>query len=178
MRRERGGGALIGLVRSGTPALLVLTVALSAFAGARSAAATAEAEAIAVIVHPDNPLTRISLNELRAILLRQKDRWPNGSPIRILNWEANSATRVALDQAVLKMSPERVAAYWVDRRIRGLGTPPRSINSAQLIEGIVERNTDFISYLPARQAGARVKTLIIDGTKPGEALYPIKAQGQ
>ncbi|MBK8480635.1 MAG: hypothetical protein IPL40_05610 [Proteobacteria bacterium] len=178
MRREADGGAIGGLLRSRTPALLALTLALAALAGARNAAATAEGGAIAVIVHPDNPLTRISLTELRAILLRQKDRWPNGNPIRILNWEANSATRVAVDQAVLKMSPERVAAYWVDRRIRGLGTPPRSINSAQLIEGIVERNTDFISYLPAHQAGARVKTLIIDGKQPGETLYPIKAQAQ
>lgn len=155
---------------------LAVALLLSAVAWPSEVRATAGGGgAIAVIVHPDNPLTRVSLAELRAMLLRQKDRWPNGNPIRILNWEANSATRVAFDQAVLRLSPERVAAYWVDRRIRGLGTPPRSISSAQLIEGVVARNADFISYLPARELSPRVKVLIVAGFKPGDAHYPIQA---
>lgn len=166
--------ARLSSARSARWTSLALTLALATLAGPRGAAARGEGEAIAVIVHPDNPLTRVSLTELRAILLRQKDRWPNGAPIRILNWEANSPTRVAFDQAVLRMSPERVAAYWVDRRIRGLGTPPRSVSSAQLIEGVVARNTEFISYVPAREAGPRVKTLIVGGLRPGDPLYPIR----
>lgn len=149
-------------------------IALALLPAHASAAERARGEPISVIVHPENPLSSASLSELRAILLRQKSRWPHGEPIRILNWEANSAVRVALDQDVLRMSPDRVAAYWIDQRIRGRGTPPRSISSSALIQAIVARNKDFISYVPSREVSPRVKTLAVEGKLPADPHYPIR----
>jgi hypothetical protein len=129
---------------------------------------------IAVVVHPQNKLQGLSSSKLRAIFMRNRIRWPDGKPIWLLNWDGRSGLRISFDQLVLKMSPDKVSRYWIDRRIRGLGRPPRSIGSAQVIQSIVSRQEKAISYLRATEVGPKVKVLAIDGLRPGESGYPIK----
>lgn len=153
---------------SGIALLLLCSSVGTAFAG----------EPLAVIVHKDSAVTNLSQHDLRAIFLRRKTKWPSGDQIRILNWTPRSSTRVAFDKAVLKMSAEQVAAYWVDQRIRGMGMPPRSIGSHRLIQGIVGRIKGFISYLPKGQLdAARVKVLRVDGKLPDDPKYPLQPGG-
>lgn len=129
---------------------------------------------IVVVVHPQNRLRGLSSSELRAIFMRHRIRWPDGKPIWLLNWDGRSRLRKSFDQLVLKMSPDKVAAFWIDRRIRGLGRPPRSIGSAQVIQSIVSRQEKAISYLRATEVGPKVKVLAIDGLRPGDSGYPLK----
>jgi hypothetical protein len=134
---------------------------------------TLDREPIAIIVHPENPLTNISLQDLRAIFLRLTTRWPENKIIVLINWAALSQTRVAFDREVLKMSPDEVSAFWIDCRIRGLGAPPRSLTAPQLILAIVARIKESVSYLPLKLVNNKVKVLRVDGMLPGDPRYTI-----
>jgi hypothetical protein len=134
---------------------------------------TAEQRAIAVIVHPSNPLSGLSLRDLQSFFLRQRTSWPNSSSVLLLNWEPRTPIRIAFDRRVLQMTPDEVAAYWIDRRIRGQGMPPRSLASATLIRSIVARQKDAISYVLARDVNRSVKVLAIGGKTPGDPHYPL-----
>lgn len=130
-----------------------------------------------VIVHPKNPTNDISLHALRAIFLRQKRNWPDRTPIIVINFKARSQPRVAFDYLVTRMRPDEVAAYWIDLRIRGKGLPPRSLTSSRLIQRIVARNREVISYVPAGELTEYVKILKVDGHAPGTGRYPLR-QGE
>jgi hypothetical protein len=141
-------------------------------------AATAERPggAIAVIVHPKHKLSDISSRALADLFLRKEQHWPDGKRVVVLAWEARTPVRLAFDRAVLGMSADDAAAYWIDRRIRGLGSPPRGLTSAALIRAIVARNRQAIAYVPADGLDQRVKVLKVDGRAPGQPGYPIRLQ--
>jgi hypothetical protein len=41
------------------------------------------------------------------------------------NHAAHSTDRIGFDQTVLRMGPDEVNRFWIDRKIRGLPGPPR-----------------------------------------------------
>ena len=118
----------------------------------------------------------IPIETLRAIFLKQRRKWSDGKAIIVLNFKAKNPVRVTFDRIVLKMLPEQAAAYWIDRRIRGGGHPPRSLISAHLIQRIVARNPQVISYVFADELTENVKTLKVNGHAPGTSQYPLRQE--
>jgi hypothetical protein len=159
-------------------------VALALGSVALGVAARAEAEPagkpspqeIAVVVNPKNKKSGISLSELRAIMLRHRTRWPDGKVIVFLNRQAGSKIRKAMDRIVLKMSPDQSAAYWIDRKIRGKGSPPRSFGSGLLIQRIVSNTREAVSYVMASKVKPGVKVLKVEGMLPGGEGYALKTK--
>lgn len=135
------------------------------------------AGAMVVVVHPRSPIAGLSRAELRAIFLRQRSTWPapGAGAVMMLNWPPGHPVRERFDRTVLAMEPSEVAAYWIDRRVRGLGTPPRSSSSAILMLAIVARNPEAIAYLPLAEVTRRVKVLRIDGQTPDHPAYLLRA---
>jgi hypothetical protein len=128
---------------------------------------------LAVIVHPNNPVGDIALSDLAAIFRKDRKTWPSGERVMPLNWNPRTPPRVTFDAAVLKMTPDEAAAYWIDQRIRGKGDPPRTLGSAGTIQAIVARQEEAVAYLPLDQVGSGVKILQVGGAVPGQAGYPI-----
>jgi ABC-type phosphate transport system substrate-binding protein len=120
-------------------------------AAALALAAQAGAQApptMAVIVNPEAPVKHLSGPELAAIFSGGMKYWKNGVNITIFNAPANTAPRTEFDGVVLNMTPEQVSRYWLDRRIRGEGTPPRQVPSAELMARLVAALPGAISYVP------------------------------
>jgi hypothetical protein len=177
--QRRHDGARRCPVRGETPLprhARLLLGAVAALCLTASAAAAEPRGAIAVIVHPERKPSSISSRALADIFLRRKQHWPDGKRVVVLAWEARTPVRLAFDRAVLGMSADDAAAYWIDRRIRGLGSPPRGLTSAALIRAIVARNRQAIAYVPAEGLDRRVKVLRVDGRDPGQPGYPIRLQ--
>jgi len=98
----------------------------------------------------------------------------DGHSIFLINWNPQSPLRKQFDDRVLKdETPDQVAAYWIDRRLRGGGSPPRSTSSATLIQSIIARYPDAISFVPASDVKLGVKILRLEGKLPGERGYPL-----
>jgi hypothetical protein len=157
---------------------LVLGLVLAGVCGGRLDVADAKPKKkadLAVIVHPDNPVGDIGLANLAAIFRKERRSWPSGGRVIPLNWNPRTPPRVGFDLAVLRMTPDEAAAFWIDQRIRGRGDPPRSVGSAATIQAIVSHQTEAISYVPLDQVGAGVKVLTVGGVAPGREGYPIPA---
>jgi len=140
---------------------------------ARGQAKTEPRAALVVIVARDSPLRGLALQTLRSLFLGDSVNDPAGTKLVPLNLPAGSPPRVAFDRQVLRMSPEEVGRYWVDRRIRGEGRPPRVFDSAQLLLRLVAKFPGAIAYVRADQLDASVRTVVIDGRLPGQAGYPL-----
>ena len=71
------------------------------------------------------------------------------------------------------MTPEVVARYWIDRKIRGDSGPPKPIESADLLQRVVTRLDGAIGYVSATAVRPDVKVIQIDGKGPNDSGYPL-----
>jgi hypothetical protein len=61
------------------------------------------------------------------------------------------------------MGPDEVKKYWIDRRIRGQGNPPKSAPSVDVMVKIVANFPAAIGYVPVAALTPALKPVAIDG---------------
>jgi hypothetical protein len=154
-------------------AMFVIALCLAPPGG--PAPAYAEARKLVVVVARGSSLTSISRGDLQ--------RCFSGEPVTVgsrklvpFNASPNSPERVGFDRAVLGMTPEQVGRYWVDRKVRGQGSAPRSLPSAAHAVKVAAKFPGAIAYLPADQLTEDIQPVAIDGVAHTDARYPIIAQ--
>lgn len=120
---------------------------------------------IAVIVHPSVKVGALSRTALRPIFQTQSTTLPDGTSARPLNLPEGSAERRGFDAAVLGLDPDRVARYWIDRKIRGGARPPKKIPSAALMVKVVSKTPGAVGYVAVSAVtdGVKVVAKIVDG---------------
>jgi hypothetical protein len=127
---------------------------------------------LVVVVAQDSPVRDLSFSTLRAMFLGDSVITA-GVKLTPLNHPPNSVERVAFDRKVLHMDPDRVGAYWTDRRVRGESRPPRNVDSVLLLKRVVARFPGAISYVRANQIEAGLRVVRIDGKTPDDRGYPL-----
>ncbi|MFZ5896562.1 MAG: hypothetical protein ACOY0T_36240 [Myxococcota bacterium] len=127
-------------------------------------------DVIAVIANKDVPQAKLSRDELRPIFQVTKTRWPNGNAIVPLNLPEENSLRKGFDSAVLGLDPDRVARYWIDRKIRGDGRPPKKLSSPGAVLKAVGKTSGAIGYVAIGDVDASVK--VVAKVKGGSVLPP------
>lgn len=129
---------------------------------------------VAVIVNPKNPVSNVSLKDLRKIFRLDQTFWPNGKKIRLLMLEQGTYEKQLVLERVYEMSDTELRQFWV-RKITGLGSSsfPRAWSSSAAVKLVVHRYPSAIGYIDASQVDSSVKVLSIDGRKPGQSRYPL-----
>jgi hypothetical protein len=151
-----------------------LLVALVGFAGVgaggSSRLALATGDGLVLVVAKGNPIGNVSKAELNRIFSGDAIRI-DGEPVVPFALATSLAERHAFDQVVLGMSPDEVSKYWIDRRIRGQGNPPKSAPSAEVMAKVVASFPSAIGYLPAGALTPGLKAVSIDGRGYTERAY-------
>lgn len=138
--------------------LIAVIAAIPLAPGARAARLP-----LAVIAHVSVKANDAHVNELRGLFLKQSEQLA-GQKVIPVTYTTGHPLRVDFDALVLGMSADVAARYWVDARIRGAGSPPRSVTSPQLMLRVVASLPGTIGFVPkALVDGAPVKVLRIDG---------------
>jgi len=164
------------LGRSRRGVLLSLGLALPllcALPSAERSARAAERVTLAVFVAKDSPLQNLKMTELRRIFTNADDSGFSGQRSVPFNHTARSGDRVGFDQTVLRMDPDEVSRFWIDRKIRGLPGPPRAVDSLSALLRLVSRTTAGLGYARPHQVTNDVRVIRIDGKLPSESGYPI-----
>ena len=128
---------------------------------------------LAIIVSKDSPVSDISFYELKRLYLGEQIN-ASGKRLLPLNLTPSSRERGAFDRTVLNMSPEAIARYWVDRKIRGDSGPPKAIEPLDLLQRVVGRLDGAIGYAPVNELRPELKAIRIDGKAPGDNGYPLE----
>jgi hypothetical protein len=129
---------------------------------------------LAVVVAKNSPLTDLSTYELRHLYLGEFVTGPDGKRLIPLNQATQSRDRLTFDAAVLDMSADQQAAYWIDRRIRGMSGSPRAVDSSDLAQRVVARLDGAVAYLPASAVRPDVKIVRVDGKLPTDPDYRLR----
>jgi hypothetical protein len=137
--------------------------------------AQAEERKLVVAVGRASPLSEISLRDLKRLYLGQHLTDPSGQKIISFNQPPGVPGRIHFDERVLDMSPDEVARFWIDRRIRGQPLAPRSVAPVELLIRVLAELPGALGYLFENEADARVKVLPIEGKTPQSPGYPLHA---
>jgi len=129
------------------------------------------AEPLVIVVAKASPLKELSLEDLQR-LYRGDINSLQGKRMLPLNHLPRTALREHFDQRVLGMNAEETARYWIDRRIRGQSSAPRSV-PARLMAAVVAKLPHSIGYVSGGSADPALTVLRINGKLPGEPGYPI-----
>jgi ABC-type phosphate transport system substrate-binding protein len=124
-----------------------------------SADALASGELLAVIVNKSNPLSVIGRDELRPIFQTSRKAWPSGEEAIPVNLLEDSPLRNEFDQAVLGLDPERVARYWIDRKVRGGARPPVRVPTTGAVLKAVASKPGAVGYVRLSEVNNSVKVV-------------------
>jgi len=165
------------LLSSRRGALVTLAVALPLLAALPSverSARAAERVTLAVFVAKDSSVQNLKMSELRRIFTNADDSGFSGTRSIPFNHTARSSDRVGFDQTVLRMNPEEVSRFWIDRKIRGLPGPPRAVDSLSQLLRLVTHTNAGMGYARPNQITNDVRVIRIDGKLPSESGYPLR----
>jgi|SRR4051812_49386596 ABC-type phosphate transport system substrate-binding protein len=120
---------------------------------------------IVVIAHKSSGLTKVTRDDLRPIFQTRRNTWPDGSTARPFNLPEGSSIRQGFDAAVLGLDPDRVARYWIDRKIRGGERAPQVVPSDSLMVKVVSKTPGAVGYVAASAVDSSVTVVakVIDG---------------
>jgi hypothetical protein len=127
---------------------------------------------LALVVGKDSPVADISLPDLKRLYLGEHIN-EGGQRLIPLNLVPLMRERMGFDKAVLNMSPDAIARYWIDRKIRGDSGPPKAIDSADLLQRVVARLDGAIGYAPIAEIRPDMKVIRVDGKSPNDSGYSI-----
>jgi hypothetical protein len=145
----------------------------AALVGSAARAAHAEPPRLALVVARDSPLQQLSRFELKKLYLGTHIVDPSGERIIPFNQAANAPDRVAFEEKVLGMSPDEIASYWIDRKIRGQSGAPKAVGSGELVQKVVSKVDHSIAYVRLDQVRPEVRVIAIDGKLPTDAAYQL-----
>ena len=135
--------------------------------------AAAQSGDVAVVVSPDNPVTRVSSIELRKILAGEKRSWPSGRQIRIIVRAPGNHERLVLLK-LLRISENQYQEYWAARVLRGeVDSEPVVVLSVGMQKEALRVFPDAITLVDAHDIKPGMKVLKVDGHLPGEPDYPV-----
>jgi len=125
---------------------------------------------LAVIVHPEVEVKRLSDVELESIFLTERRYWSGTRPIIPFNLAPRSEERALFDRVVLRMEPEAIARYWLDRRVRSGNPPPRQAPDPMTVGRLVAKLPGAIGYIPESFVTHEVRVLA--RIRNGKVLAP------
>jgi len=124
---------------------------------------------IAIVANKDLGVSSLSQSDLRPLFQTTKTSWSGGKALP-LNLPTGDSTRRGFDAAVLGLDPDRVARYWVDRKIRGGNPPPKALPKASLVLKVVSAKKGAIGYVPASAVNSSVK--VVARIRGGRVVSP------
>jgi len=128
---------------------------------------------LAVVVAKGSGVQELSLAELRRIFTNEGDSDSSGQRYVPFNHPPHTTDRAGFDQIVLGMSADDVSQFWIERKIRGLPGPPRSVDSLSLLLRLIARLPGGIGYARPAQLTSDVRAIRVNGKSPNESGYPL-----
>ncbi|HEV1996276.1 MAG TPA: hypothetical protein VGR03_18220 [Candidatus Acidoferrum sp.] len=140
-----------------------------------SAAQTTRGTDIAVVVHPDTPVSDLSLSEVRKVLLGERQYWNSKLPVVLLIRAPVARERDVVLRVIYQMSEAQFKQYWVAKIFRAeVASPPKIVYSNDLQHDLITAMPGAIAFVDAKNVRPGLKVLRVDGHLPGDKDYPLR----
>jgi hypothetical protein len=155
--------------------LLMMTALLPALAYSYVEAQAPRTTSIAVVVHPDTPVSDLSLDEVRKIFLGDRQYWSAKLPVVLLMRAPVAHERDVVLRVIYQMNEAQFKRYWIAKIFRAeSATPPKTYYSNDMANELTAAIPGAIAIMDASEVPRGVKVVRIDGHLPSDSDYPLK----
>jgi ABC-type phosphate transport system substrate-binding protein len=138
-----------------------------------------ESEALAIVVNRSNPLSEISLADLRRVYRGQRSRWSNGRRVTLVMRDPGTPEREAILQTLYGIDEDEYRRGFFQAVFTGQANgAPKILATPNGVLRFVFNVPGAIGYVRASEVDSSVKMLRVDGHLPGEAGYRLEVQAQ
>lgn len=113
-----------------------------------------------LVVHRENPVQRLSPQEVRDIFLGKKNKWGNDAPITLV-MNTNEEIHEQFTRTILQKSPIQLSVYWKKILYSGVGMLPLAVKDDEAAKSYVGFHKNAISYITEDALDKQVKKVEI-----------------
>ena len=130
---------------------------------------------IALVAHPDTPVSDLTLADVRKVFLGQRQYWSANVPVVLLIRAPIARERNVVLKVIYQMSEQEFKQYWIAKIFRAeSATAPKVVYSNDVANELVTAIPGAIAFVDARDVRSGTKVIRVDGHLPGEAGYPLR----
>jgi hypothetical protein len=127
------------------------------------------------VVHPDTPVSDLSLADVRKVLLGDRQYWTSNLPVVLLMRAPVARERNVVLKIIYQMSEAQFKQYWIAKIFRAeSASAPKVVYSNNMANDLVTAVPGAIAFIDAREVRPGAKVLRVDGHLPGEPGYPLR----
>ena len=167
--------ALASLLLLAMPAPAVVGAGPAPSVGADPASNRGQTLQLAIIVHPDNPIQRLTLDQLRSYFRLEHRFWPDKNRVDLYLPSSKSPASSLLLERIYRMSKLNLRKYWVGKVHRGdITREPATVPSASMALSRVTKSRAALSVVLFSEVPDKgVRVLAVNGKVPGDRDYPL-----
>jgi hypothetical protein len=130
---------------------------------------------VALVVHPDTPISSLNLAEVRKVFLGDRQYWTSNMPVVLLIRAPVARERDVVLKTIYQMSESQFKQYWIAKIFRAeAATAPKVVYSNNMANDLVTAIPGAIAFVDSRDVKPGTKVLRVDGRLPGEPGYPLR----
>jgi ABC-type phosphate transport system substrate-binding protein len=118
-----------------------------------------------VISNQEGAPSQMKKSELRFIFLGEKERWNNGTKIKIALMKPNSPSGKIIAANILGMNSNDFAHYWEQQFFAGKGDLPVYFKNISDLQAYVASETGAIGIIDQTPTLTNTQVVLIDGKK-------------
>lgn len=136
----------------------------------------AAAGAIALVVNLSNPVSNLTVADLRRVFMMETQNWPHGRKITVVLGEKGQPGRAEVIRRICGISEAEYDRHILLQTFRGaIGLGPRTIRDTPAMLRFIFNAPGSIGYAPADQVtNDSIKVLRVDGFAPSDPRYPLR----
>ncbi|MGA9814705.1 MAG: hypothetical protein WBQ64_18110 [Terriglobales bacterium] len=130
---------------------------------------------VAVVVHPDTPISNLSLAEVRKVFLGDRQYWTTNVPVVLMIRAPVARERDVVLKIIYQMSESQFKQYWIAKIFRAeSATAPKVVYSNDMANQLVTAIPGSIAFIDSKDVKPGSKVVRVDGRLPGEPGYPLR----
>jgi ABC-type phosphate transport system substrate-binding protein len=130
---------------------------------------------VAVVVHPDTPVSNLTLAEVRKVFLGERQYWSANVPVVLLIRAPVARERSVVLKTIYQMSDSQFKQYWIAKIFRAeSASAPKVVYSNDMANELVTAIPGAIAFIDTREVRPGAKVIRVDGRLPGETGYPLR----
>ena len=122
-----------------------------------------------MVVHPDTPVSDLSLADVRKVFLGDRQYWTSNLPVVLLIRAPVARERNVVLKIIYQMSETQFKQYWIAKIFRAESAlAPKVVYSNDMANDLVTAVPGAIAFIDAREVRSGAKVVRVDGHLPGE----------
>ena len=130
---------------------------------------------IAIVVHSEVPIDNLSFDDLRKLVLGDKQYWPGNLRVTLLLRAPVARERDVVLRKVCDMNEAQFRQYWIGKVFRAeTASSPKIVYSNDMALSMLFSLPGSMAFVDSTAVPRNFKVLQIDGKLPGQQGYPLR----